>query len=813
MNQDFVDVIHVFWETTHSGLLILSADWNHKRKEVPVRFGPDESVLQTIDPLSPEDAGRYCRYFRRRGRWVFRIQPDRYPELKIGQPRVFLAGDFNGWDKAIGKKHWELKPVMEAETRFYEVSIPSGKLSSKKISEFKFVTDSCVWLDVPDSAPNGIINDLQVANFQFNPEQSGQHIFRFQLREDYKPNGEEFVSWTSSEGASIRPLPHTQSLLTASSQLAMGAQVDPGKSTTFSLFSPRADSVQLVYGFEENGSSSTVADLERVNGTTWSTTIQEDLDGCFYSYRIAGRSVEGTSHFDGLFPVVDPYAKACLGRRGPGIVVSPHRLQKEVHSFQAPAWHDLVILEGHVRDFIAHAPIELTDSERKGFNGLRKWLRSEGSYIRELGVNAVELQPIQEFDNVHADEYHWGYMTVNYFSPESSYASDPARASQIEEFRGLVQDFHAQDIAVILDVVYNHVGEPNHLLFVDKYYYFHLDEANDLSNWSGCGNDLRCDTPMGRRLIIDSLKHLIEVYDVDGFRFDLAELIGIDVLREIEQELKALKPSIILIAEPWSFRGHIQDELRETGYASWNDGFRDGIASYVLGEGNQEMIRYFLSGSQGTSRFAAQTINYTESHDDHCWLDRITECADHNGASPTWLDARRTHLMASILFASLGVPMLSAGQDFMRSKQGVSNTYQRGDLNALDYNQRLLHSGTHAYFRSWIQFRLSTLGSALRYDGAPASSYMESFVADGFSSVVIVYNADKSVAAPQLIFGVNPHTEYANIECPLIAEGGWQQIADAERFDSAGLQHNLIPVSGTKISLPPLNCGLWIKQV
>jgi pullulanase len=100
-------------------------------------------------------------------------------------------------------------------------------------------------------------------------------------------------------------------------------------------------------------------------------------------------------------------------------------------------------------------------------------------------------------------------------------------------------------------------GEPNHLLHIDKAYYFQLDEAGNLTNWSGCGNDLRCDTPMGRRLIIDSLTHLVETYDVDGFRFDLAELIGVEVLREIEAALKRVKPSIVLIAEPWSFRGHI----------------------------------------------------------------------------------------------------------------------------------------------------------------------------------------------------------------------------------------------------------------
>ena len=812
MSESLVEVVHVFWKTSHSGLVILSEDWNESDQKLPVAFGPDRHALQSIEPLSAEETGRYCRYFRKKKHWVFRIQSERYPQLVSGNVKVYLAGDFNQWEKAIGKSTWELQLADGSEHTHYDLIVPAGKLPVSRSAEFKFVTENGDWLDVPDSAPNRIDSPLQASNFIFNPAQSGRHIFRFQLDLAYKPTGEEYVEWNHPEGISRRPLPHTQRLLSASSHCSLGATVDPGKTTCFTLFAPRADAVKVVYGRQANGSDSAIVDLSRVNGAVWSITIDEDLDGCFYTYRVEGRTMEGTSHFDGAFPVLDPYAKACLGHRGPGIVVSGERTPKVEHSFQAPAWHDLVILEGHIRDFVAHAPIELSEGERKGYSGLRKWLRAEGSYIRDLGINAVELQPIQEFDNEHPDEYHWGYMTVNYFSPESSYAQEPEVASQIDEFRGLVSDFHEQDIAVILDVVYNHVGEPNHLLFIDKYYYFHLDEANDLVNWSGCGNDLRCDTPMGRRLIIDSLKHLVEAYDVDGFRFDLAELIGIEVLREIEQELKKVKPSLILIAEPWSFRGHIQDTLRETGYSSWNDGFRESIADYLHGKGNQGMIRYFLSGSPDTSRFAAQTINYTESHDDHCWIDRITECSNHNGASPSWLDQRRTTLMASILFSSLGVPMLAAGQDFIRSKEGVSNTYQRGDLNALDYNQRLLRSGTHDYFRSWIRFRLSDAGSALRYDGSPGEDYLQSSFCEGSSAIILVFNADNSCNAPRLIYGINPHHEYANIECAAIGQGTWLQVADAERFAADTLDYNLIPVNGTRISLPPLSCALWLEK-
>jgi hypothetical protein len=232
----------------------------------------------------------------------------------------------------------------------------------------------------------------------------------------------------------------------------------------------------------------------------------------------------------------------------------------------------------------------------------------------------------------------------------------------------------------------------------------------------------------------------------------------------------------------------------------------------VSGEGNQDIIQYFLAGSPSSSRFAAQTINYTESHDDHCWMDRITERPGQDGSDPTLLDRRRTHLMASVLIASLGVPMIAQGQDFMRSKQGVANTYQRGDLNALDYNRRLMYSGTHAYFRNWIAFRSSELGRAFRYDGALADGYLKFFVAEGSSAIVAIFNADRSIDAPQLVFAINPHLEYASITC---ADGYFSnalQIADHDRFKITGLQSARIPIEGSIVHLPPLVCGLWIVE-
>lgn len=163
------------------------------------------------------------------------------------------------------------------------------------------------------------------------------------------------------------------------------------------------------------------------------------------------------------------------------------------------------------------------------------------------------------------------------------------------------------------------------LVRADKEYYFELNMAGDLMNFSGCGNDYRSESPMARRMILDSLKKLVKNYGVDGFRFDLAELVGLETLREIEREMKTLKHDIILIAEPWSFRGHIAAALRDTGFASWNDGFREFMLSYALGRGDFAGFKYFVGGSRDTSRFCAQTVNYLESHDDKCLLDRITD--------------------------------------------------------------------------------------------------------------------------------------------------------------------------------------------
>ena len=406
-------------------------------------------------------------------------------------------------------------------------------------------------------------------------------------------------------------------------------------------------------------------------------------------------------------------------------------------------------------------------------------------------------------------EYHWGYMTVNWFAPASSYALAPERASQIRELQEVVTAFHRRGMAVLFDVVYNHVGLPPHLMQVDKLYYFEQDSAGTLTNWSGCGNDLRPRAAMARRLIIDSLTHLIEVYGADGFRLDLAELIGVEALREIETALKHVKADVVLIAEPWSFRGHIAQDLRPTGFASWNDGYRNFLRDFVRGGGTREQYEYFLKGSPGFfASWPAQTVNYTESHDDTTWIDTITENADGNGQQPTLNDCRRTRLMCAILMASIGMPMLAAGQDFLRSKQGVKNTYQRGDLNALDYRRLYRFPSTHAYFADWIAFRRSERGRLLRQYSRPGDGFFQFCFAAESTAAAVIYNADQSQGPRRLLFAVNPTERDVEIPVGDLARAGWRQLADQERFFGAD-GHEPARSVEESLFVPALGCGLW----
>jgi len=802
-------ILEAFWETRDRGLVVLARDWRNIATPPPLCLNPGGQPLRLLRQLSPFIYGRRAGYFINGPDIEFVFWPPYYPNLDWEDETLFVAGDFNGWQKAVGDVKWQMHREIRDGQAYLVLRVPAKDCLKEDTALFKFVTGDGRWQELPEEVINRV-RDGNNENYIIEPGRTGLHVFYFWTDQPHYLLKRAELVWVGEDEQQTCPISNADYMLSLGSDRPLGVQLEP-ECTIFTLFAPRATRVSVRLYDVPAGPMILQVNLARHGDGCWEATVPENLHGRYYDFRIEGDNYDGTRLFNPSAHVLDPYALSVVGRAGPGLIFDPLQFPVVKQCFIPPPWHDLVIMETHVRDLIAKAAIELPPEERRGFKGLAKWLRQPDCYLRQLGINAVELQPVQEFDNERIEDYHWGYMPVNYFAPASAYGTDPAHGSQIAEFHEVIEAFHDAGLAVILDVVYNHVGEPNHLFSIDKYYYFICDHEGRLTNWSGCGNDLRTNTPMGRRLIIDSLVHLVRTFDVDGFRFDLADLVGLAALKEVEAALKAVKPSIILMAEPWSFKGHIAHALRHTGWSSWNDHYREFATQYIQGNGNAEGLCFFLSGSPGSiATWPAQTVNYVQSHDDRAWIDRITENPDNRGDNPTPNDVRRHHLMVAILMSSLGIPMLAQGQDFLHSKQGNNNTYLRGDLNALDYSRLEKFKSTHDYFCAWIKFRLSPEGRHFRHDGNPPVGYFRHFYSSGNTAVGLLYNANLSLGTDQLFFAANPHQYPVTIETFELQAEDFQQIANHEQLHPEGLTAAAhYAWSAGRLELPPMSVGLW----
>lgn len=672
------------------GLVFLEKDWKHDR--LPEDLVEEAGLLGTnfklLDKTSRAKLGGYSIFEN-----FVKFVVDPSSVRGMGEdPKIFLASEFNHWlkDNKDSDK-WLLKKDNDNNL---SLSIDCQELPFASQFSFKFKTLDGLWLNPPDFLPCTEESTPGATNYLFNNERSGADILEFQIIESENPSF--LTNWTTHRCENL------------------GANI-LGSLATFRLFAPHARNVTLQLGenFAKNGMLRKLPMTLHKDGV-WEAITKVEHDDLVYLYEIEHSIGNGPAN-PFKKRVLDPYARGSLSREGPGLIrKSQNKPSHEADQFfLAPEPKDLVIMEAHIRDLLKKAPISLSSSERLEFRGLTKWLRQENCYLRQIGVNAVELQPIYQFDAKSKEEYHWGYMPVNFFSPSSEYASQPHLAE--EEFKEMVLALHDAKIAVILDVVYNHVGIPNHLLNIDRELYLMTDELGRLTNHSGCGNDLRCDAEPVKQLIIDSLKHWVKNYNVDGFRFDLAELLGIDLLMEIERELRAINPRIILIAEPWSFRGRLPTCANETCYSLWSDRCRESLLTFVTKGTEKDQILLLMQGKLDMENLLPwQSIQYVESHDDYSFIDRICSNSKNGGTDPSDLEVFQAKLAMVILLLSPGIPMLSAGQDFLRSKQGVRNTYQEEEINALDYNRLSRYADLHKELREIIRFRLSDRGTFTR---------------------------------------------------------------------------------------------------
>lgn len=500
----------------------------------------------------------------------------------------------------------------------------------------------------------------------------------------------------------------------------LGAFVDNNK-TYFRLFTPNAENVSLVIFENVYDSAGIVYEMEKDSNFVWETIIEQPLVGKFYNFLVKHKNKNAVL-------CLDPYAKAVASFNSyftprKGIIIEENKFDWEGTGWIRNNWRDLIIYEMHIRDLTEH---HSSGVEQRGtYTGLTEKNKPGGlSYIKNLGVNAVELLPSQEFANVEIpykkqfknryntwnpyERNHWGYMTAAFFAPEEYYSINTrtlpqniwtgADAKQINDFKEMVKAFHKEGIAVIMDVVYNHLSEYEfgNLKEIDKEYYFRLDDDGNFIAQSYCGNDLRTEAPMLRRMIVESVLYWMTEYHIDGFRFDLGKLLDWETIELITYQAKKINPDVILICEPWG-GGYDPTGFSLRGWASWNDQIRNGVKGenpfdglgwifgHWYGNNNIDRIKSYIRGTlikdlHGLFHQPEFSVNYLESHDGYTLGDFIRiGLKDINPYNQkiynpeefiklTDLQLKLNKLAALFLFTSQGIIMIHSGQEFARSK-------------------------------------------------------------------------------------------------------------------------------------------------
>jgi len=545
--------------------------------------------------------------------------------------------------------------------------------------------------------------------------------------------------------------------------------------TTFRLFAPNAKNVKLLlYKNPSDKSPYHEANLTKDNDGVWESVIDGDQQGVYYGYKV---SHSEDDNFESLPLCIDPYAKAVTSNTDyynpRKSIVYKENFDWEDDTWIERNWRDLIIYEMHIRDMSAHPSAEAENSGT--YKGLIENNKGGINYIKELGVNSVELLPAMEFGNIEIpfedslngryntwnpyERNHWGYMTAAFFAPSAYYSESWKEmkmhewigkdAKQVSEFKDMVKAFHSEGIAVIMDVVYNHLSEYEigNLKQIDKEYYFRLNENGEFIDQSYCGNDIKTERPMVRRLIIDSIIYWMTEYHIDGFRFDLGSLIDWETLEEIIREARKINPNVIFVGEPW---GGVYDpkgfSLREWG--SWNDQIRNGIKGenpnnghgWIFGKwydnNNPDRIKSYIKGTlledkYGLFQKPEHSVNYLESHDGYTLgdfirlglgdvkKDQIIKDIDKN-VKLTPQQLKLNKLAALFLFTSRGITMISEGQEFARSKvipfnipvddphKGMidHNSYDKdNETNYVNYEHAKFNSDLLNYYKGLIELR------------------------------------------------------------------------------------------------------------
>ena len=384
----------------------------------------------------------------------------------------------------------------------------------------------------------------------------------------------------------------------------------------------------------------------------------------------------------------------------------------------------------HIRDFsidgfsgIEHKGKYLAFTETGTVHPGYRDIKTGIDHLSELGVNAVHILPFQDFENNESSPvYNWGYMPVNFNSPEGWYATGPYGSGRVKEAKAMIDALHKKGIKVIMDVVYNHTAETSKKVFnfdaLAKDYYYRVKEDGTYWNGSGCGNEFKSESPMGRKFIIDSLLHWVNDYKVDGFRFDLMGLIDQDTAFALVQRLKDVKTDILIYGEPWTsgdtpVTGVRKGTQRSKGFSVFNDNLRDALKGsvfkvadlgYVQAAANREAVMRGIKGA--IDEFAdspLETLNYVSCHDNHTLWDRISLSVKDE---PLENRVRMDKLAQAVVLTSQGIPFIHSGEEFLRTKKGEENSYDLPDgINKIDWTLKKSNNAVFTFYRDLIAMR------------------------------------------------------------------------------------------------------------
>jgi pullulanase len=549
--------------------------------------------------------------------------------------------------------------------------------------------------------------------------------------------------------------------------------------TLFKVWSPSAKKITVrLYSSgtpkkvsEEKGDD-TYKEYEMKKGEkgVWRYSLEGDMQGKYYTYCVSSASLKEKE-------IIDPYAKSAGVNGIRGMIVDFSRTNPEgwdevkVNEYDKKS---LTVYETHVADLTSSATWQGKEANRKRYLGLAETgtSYSEGlsatptgfDYIRSLGVNAIQLQPIfdQDNDEVNAS-FNWGYNPLNYNVLEGSYSSDPYDGyARIKEFKEVVKAYNNAGINIIMDVVYNHVSSVSGTSFdvLAPGYYFRYKSDGTLSSGSGCGNDTASERAMFASFMTQSVSFWASEYKLGGFRFDLMGLHPIKTMDKVTKALHEINPYIAVYGEPWTLTTSSSDpDLADQpgikrhmdeaeDFSCFNDGFRDGMIKggmkgasevgfatcksvYQISAADMNQVAGGIVGSTyGSSVIIAdpdRTVNYVTCHDNYTLLDRF-EALDKANKSIEFTDEekQRMNVLANaITFTSLGTSFMQEGEEFLRSKGGESNSYGGQNdgrdyyrMNGLDYSLALKHSDMVEKYKTLIAFKQNCAGLHLGKEGA-----------------------------------------------------------------------------------------------